>query len=248
MKTLCLVGNRFNAFSNENAIITVNELLAVINDIANQQHIRETIRVIVGQGVSDADLQLLDSLLIEHQLAELVMIESAQGKRAASCLSHKHHSYNTLISDPEQLQDKRFMSYLMIDDACAEMSDHVTGQHIQGMVLVEAARQMTIAVTEKFFIADSHLVGFTTDKLETVFQRYVFPVPCLMDYEIKAHRSLGNNARFNVVVGFYQNDQLCTEVKYQFSTFDRAFLKQKESQLAADSYQELIAPPLKRVG
>lgn len=45
-----------------------------------------------------------------------------------------------------------FESHLMLNDRCAEMSDHVTGQHLQGMILIEAARQMTLAVTEMYFI------------------------------------------------------------------------------------------------
>ncbi|MBD2810814.1 hypothetical protein ID853_07945 [Xenorhabdus sp. Vera] len=67
-------------------------------------------------------------------------------------ITHKHKRKNVLISKTIKTGDTSYQCHLLIDDDCAEMADHVTGQHIQGMVLLEACRQMINSVSERFLI------------------------------------------------------------------------------------------------
>lgn len=66
--------------------------------------------------------------------------------------THKNKAENVLISEVSQIDVASYQCHLLIDDGCAEMADHVTGQHVQGMVLLEACRQMVNSVSERFLI------------------------------------------------------------------------------------------------
>ncbi|WP_233420966.1 AfsA-related hotdog domain-containing protein [Xenorhabdus nematophila] len=65
--------------------------------------------------------------------------------------SHKRIPHNTIIGSTRKENENSFSLPLLIDERCELMSDHQTGQHIQGMILIEACRQTFIAVTEEFF-------------------------------------------------------------------------------------------------
>jgi hypothetical protein len=56
-----------------------------------------------------------------------------------------------MLSLPRRVSESCFEADVLVDDAGEHMSDHVSGQHLPGMVLIEAARQMILAVTEEFF-------------------------------------------------------------------------------------------------
>lgn len=227
-----VVGDKFINFANkhENVCVFSEFLLLLSNKIVC------VTKVILGQGLSNEErsviklLSMHDGMLVDNDLE----IEFASLRD-----THKHNVSNILISDPVRLTNGNvFSAHLLINDDCIEMSDHTTGEHIQGMILIEAARQMTIAVTEKFFIRNLGQVGFTTDGMETEFIRYVFPIPCVMNYVVQSHRGIDNNNRFKVLIEFHQYDELCAKVVYEFSTFSNNLLKQVELDLAEERMQK----------
>ncbi|ETS33145.1 A-factor biosynthesis repeat protein [Photorhabdus khanii NC19] len=59
-----------------------------------------------------------------------------------------------MIGVAEKVNKNLFSLPLLIDERCELMADHQTGQHIQGMILIEACRQTFIAVTEEFYMSD----------------------------------------------------------------------------------------------
>src|SRR5690625_2275198 len=65
-------------------------------------------------------------------------------QRASSALSHKHNPKNTLVSMPRQVTADTFELHLMIDEDCELMNDHLSGQHVQGMVLIERSEERRV--------------------------------------------------------------------------------------------------------
>ncbi|MDP1217553.1 AfsA-related hotdog domain-containing protein, partial [Klebsiella pneumoniae] len=68
---------------------------------------------------------------------------------------HKRKKANILITSPEKRDEDNYCARLILQDASELLCDHQTGQHIQGMVLIEAARQTIIATSEKFLLAEA---------------------------------------------------------------------------------------------
>jgi hypothetical protein len=69
----------------------------------------------------------------------------------------------------------------MIDENCERMNDHMSGQHMQGMVIMEAARQAMIAVTEMYLLPEKGIdYSFISDSLTVSYSNYAFPVKAII--------------------------------------------------------------------
>lgn len=90
--------------------------------------------------------QVLDEMQINHAycLARSEGLERGcpdrqlwHGELADRASSHKHCSENVLISTPERLEQDEFELELRLHARSELMPDHLTGEHVQGMVLAE---------------------------------------------------------------------------------------------------------------
>jgi hypothetical protein len=230
---LYVVGDKFKNFSENPKVISISALEILVNSINEKIETSEQYLIYVGQGISTERLKILDAKIAQANIENIIQLKTPEYyEKADSNLTHKHKIENIMISDPMRQDADHYISVLMLDDNCAEMSDHVTGQHIQGMVLVEAARQMTLAVTEKYFLDENsrRKIDFVTNHLETNFHNFVFPLDVKIDYEIKKIRGLAGNQRFDVIAKFIQNKKICVEVGYGFSVYANGFVKEKEQE------------------
>ncbi|MEM9103729.1 MAG: AfsA-related hotdog domain-containing protein [Pseudomonadota bacterium] len=225
-----IVGDKYQAFKAHKRVITYSDFQALLNSSdVDPVAIKNTL---VGQGVNDSEREQL-FMLMQHKNDSPASAVAL--KRADRRLTHKHKNENILITCPEKLDDQTYLSHLAIDDDSAQLSDHVTGQHIQGMVLIEAARQMTLAVTEQYFIEENEGIGFATDSLETTFHRYTFPCDVQMYYTVLSHRQgFHKNAKYKVKITFVQNDFVCAEMIYGFSTYQQKFIQGQERKQAEE--------------
>jgi hypothetical protein len=237
VKKLYIVGDKFKSFSKNPNVMPISLLeesvmFADLTQIQNQVYM-----AYIGQGIDFGRVETLRKRIAMKGLDQSYQLKMAENFKATHLLTHKYKLENIMISDPEQYSDSGFTSMLMLDDNCAEMSDHVTGQHLQGMVLIEAARQMTLAVTEKFYINPENRgkMSFVTDSLSTEFKSYLFPLEVELLYSVNKVRGFEENKRFDTTIQFIQNGKVCTEVKYGFSVFKPEFVDQKEQQLAINT-------------
>jgi hypothetical protein len=164
-------------------------------------------------------------------------------RKSTSRLTHKHKEQNVMISEPIFKGKDEYECLLMLDDYCAEMSDHVTGQHIQGMILIEAARQMVIAVTEEFFITDDNKgkLNFVTHRIDTVFNHFIFPLPVTIHFKIIEMKiSRNNNLSCTAKISFSQDNVIATEIVFKYSALDFKFIADKESEMADKCIQSQL--------
>lgn len=180
-----------------------------------------------GQGISaDRLLKLLDFVESHHLQTQYQFSLDCLNKKANHLLTHKQYSKNILISDPEKNNENCFTSFLILDEACSEISDHTHGEHLSGMVLIEAARQMTIAVVEKFYLSSrTFQLEFVTHSVETQFTQFVFPFQVYLDCTVNSMKGFLNNLRLSMSISISQNNTSCATVNYVFSVLDAAFLK-----------------------
>lgn len=238
-KALIVVSDKFSKFTMGKQAVTESQLHAML---ALPEHILPGRTCLVpGQGLSETKLAAL-----------ITMIEAADphGKRwdasplrelpdrAGSMLSHKHEPANTLISRPEQTGEGSYRLDMCIDQNCELMGDHQTGQHVQGMILVEAARQSFLAVSEAFY---PHPAGgktyFVIHTLSTDFVGFVFPLHAHIDYRVLAFDENERRQKFKVETDFVQNGEIRTRVAFSFTVYPHDVIAEKEASLADVAFQ-----------
>lgn len=196
---------------------------------------------IPAQGLSEQELHLLMATLPPANLE--ILLKSCNLPLAKSRLTHKRRRENVIISRPYQISSQDFVAQLALDDECAEMSDHTTGEHLQGMVLIEAARQIFIAVTEEYCLPpplaeDSY---FVINSFDTKFNAFAFPLPTQITYTVCSQSKTARGSSFTAAIGFLQAGLNVCEVTVQFSVYDATYLGPKENAKAQASVARATA-------
>lgn len=168
-----VVGEKFRDFSYFPGVITCSEL---INEWSNNNETFSR-QFVFGQGVTEADLNSVKAI-VRNSNSRCIEIEEKITDRADRCLVHKHKPKNVLITTPEKINENEFKSSLIIDEDCELLDDHIAGLHVQGLVFVEAARQMHMAVTEMYDLTEYYRgrICYALDKIEVQYHTFLFPM------------------------------------------------------------------------
>lgn len=120
------------------------------------------------------------------------------------------------------------------------MGDHQTGQHVQGMIVIEAFRQSFLAVTESFFPLESKSTYFVINVMNTTFMSFLFPLPAHVNYRILEARRSGKRARYRVVMSAVQNDIPCATAEVCFTVYPASSITPKEAELAEEITEAML--------
>ena len=236
VKRIYIVGDRFNKFADNPNVVSVSK---IESDLFKGSLNINGVVYELGQGVS--------AERVRHILAEVKKypgldkyFQFSEIEKSYKNLVHKSNVANSMITKPEKLSANRYRADVYIDDQCDDIRDHITGQHIPGMALSEACRQMFLAVTELYYLRaqlSSHYFVINTSTIE--YYKFVFPLDISINYVIdeferKSHGSL----KFSVVMEVVQAGKVCALVKYGFSTYDSKFLHEKESEAAIKALRQ----------
>ena len=182
-RILLVVGDKFASYVAHKEAVTVSELLGLLSlpksfDCSSDRKV-----LVPGQGIGDENRQAL--LRTAANSANLHQYDFSLWHklpdRAAAVHAHKAHSRNVLVSVPRQISSDEFELDLMIDEGCELMTDHMSGQNMQGMVLMEAARQAMIVVTESHLVPGKGVeYSYVSDSLTVSYSNYAFPVSALI--------------------------------------------------------------------
>ncbi|MFT3690224.1 AfsA-related hotdog domain-containing protein [Paenirhodobacter sp.] len=186
-----------------------------------------------GQGLSEADHAEIEALARHNGYSDAFRFWRTflAAPRAPRSLTHKHQAHNSMISVPQAQADGVYRAELLICSGNELISDHVTGQHVQGMVLIEACRQMFIAVSELCHMdhEDGRRSYVVFNRMEAAFKAFTFPLPAVVEYRALSRTSprpdrLSITAELNVV----QNDKTTTTLTVDYTLFHAERLRQKE--------------------
>jgi len=186
-KTLLVVSDKFHHFAIKNDVITKSELCSLLctDNLIFPESTK--VHLILGQGFSDKALKHIINLLSTSKHSkyfDFKMLDFVP-KRASKQLTHKHKAENILISQPQRQSESIFKMEMLIDEECEMMGDHQTGLHIQGMILVEAARQASMAVIEHFLVKNTdEKLYFVFNNLNVNYNRFAFPLPTTLKVTI----------------------------------------------------------------
>jgi hypothetical protein len=179
-KTLLIVSDKFHDFATRKDVITISELYNLLSSNNVSIPYSKKILLIPGQGFSEKQIE--DILRLSSTTKNIASFDFSLWrnipKRASTQLTHKQKKENILVSEPKRQSESIFNMNVLIDENCEMMRDHQTGLHIQGMLLVEAARQAYLATMEKFYIENSTEKNyFIFNKLNVGYNKFSFPLP-----------------------------------------------------------------------
>jgi A-factor biosynthesis hotdog domain len=231
---LHVVGDKFVTFAGENpGVMTVSNFERLLDKELARPH-----ALIVGQGVSLERLSLLEERIQKSPAKNRVTIQEARIRdRCPGKYTHKHFDHNTIITTP--FRDEKadlYRSYLVLDDDCAEMSDHVTGHHLQGVVFFEASRQMLLAATERFWLEQiGRPYYFVLNEYNITYHTFGFPLPTELTMKVLAERGdtrQSGSVFLDIKVEFFQVGVPITECVIKYAAFDKALLSAREGLLS----------------
>ena len=241
-KCFFVVGDKFTAFAEGKAVITINQLKS-LTDLPEGLMSTEAV-LILGQGVQEDEVRCILQKY-ENQVEIVPFLDTSDLRRvldrAPSDISHKKMSYNTLIGAPQRTADDVFELPLIIDERCELMGDHQSGQHVQGMILVEAFRQSFLAVTDAYFPFGDEAHYFVINVMNTEFQSFLFPLPDHVEYRILEADVNERRARYKVSMSALQNGIECASGEVTFSVYSASSISEKEAKLAHSVTASMLA-------
>ena len=229
-----IIGDKFYEFSKSNHVVSVSDFLNKMGEFGKFASIKQV--YYFGQGVSFDEKKIITEYCIKHNISIF-----RNDKAADSAITHKLKQENIMITDPIKMGENFYRSNLLINDECAEMSDHVTGCHIQGMVLIEAARQMMLAVSEKFIlgIENQGKSYCILNNVITSFNQFIFPIDVVMEHSIISLDTYRNGTyAVKCKTLFIQDNKIATEVAIEYKLYDKRFMVKKEEQIAEKCLQQ----------
>jgi hypothetical protein len=159
-------------------------------------------------------------------------------ERAPLALTHKHAAEHVLIGPPRRVDHDSFMFDVVLTSVQDRLSDHVTGQHVSGMLLIEAGRQAAAVALETVHDDKSIDYAATWSALRASFQHFAFPLPMTIHAAVDS----GDHARANrvdtrVAITIRQLDRIVAELEYEIPLTRMTLLKKLEQRAATRSIE-----------
>lgn len=244
-RIVLVVGDKFANYVKSKEAITVSQLRGLLSLPVHMLPGQSRTVLVPGQGMGDECVeQLLRDAATSPNIAHFdFSLWHNLPQRASSALSHKHNPKNTLVSVPRQLSENTFELHLMIDEDCELMNDHISGQHVQGMVLIEAARQAMLVVTEQFLMPDNGIdYAFIFDALSVRYSHYTFPVNAIIRTNI-TERSVDNPRRLSFAAETFveQCGNTVSEFTMSFGAMERERISKGESLQAVKTHKRFLS-------
>lgn len=230
-----VVGNDYAEFAKHRNVLTILDMMLALRDTERWTGDES---VIIGQGISDDEREMLRAAL---RVRRIHCIEEP-GRLVPLQLTHKSNRDNVLISEPRKIAEGRYQFNFTLNDILDRLSDHVTGQHVGAMLLMEAARQAVIVtLEEEYCIASGTQQGLILERFHSQFDNYVFPLPASM-LVVAEEMDSGDDRHTSVVltIAFYQAGQQVCEMLLDVKLYEAALLEKVENLKARKTIDMLL--------
>ncbi|WP_444997190.1 AfsA-related hotdog domain-containing protein [Aliikangiella sp. IMCC44359] len=236
---LILVSDKFSEFAKNLGVMTYSDFIEGISIGTVEAEV-----VIVGQGFSSRAIELLQSAVNNSPLRDKISLILPDRDIVDSSLVHKKNKKNVVVSNLCRLSERQYKATLLLDESCDEMADHVTGQHVQGTLLIEAARQFMMAVleTEAFGSDERGEYSYVLNEINVSYSRYLFPINAEMICSIE---ELGFNNKSALVtslsVEVCQNDDAVCVVSCKVTGYPKRKLAVIEAREAKKNLRNMVS-------
>lgn len=229
-----VVGDSFAAFAKRTNVMTVSQLLQWL-DAGDM--FSGTERIVIGQGIDEATRQSLSSMLASSGVECVSSIDNL----ASLALTHKRSSAAVLITEPRPLGPRCYEFDFALNDRQDRLSDHVTGQHMGAMLLMEAARQATVASIEReWIIAQSQAHGFILEAFNASFSNYAFPLPMTLRVSMEERERSDSQIRVALTIDFFQSGKNVSEIHLDVRLLQSDVLERIEMRRASQALEAVL--------
>lgn len=201
--------------------------------------------LIIGQGVDHSMIEraIKQRSIIEPDVLGRVNLQTeATMPRAVRRLAHKDKPANICVATPLQIDANRFRLDLHFSASNEFFGDHMTGMHIQGMALTEAARQSFLAVSELFYLNGREgRFYFVIKSFASRYTNFVFPLAAHIEYEVRRASLKDSYASFDVHMKLWQAETVCAEFDVEFTAFAEATISEREASLMGERLSVLLS-------
>lgn len=178
-----VVADRFGRFARGDRVLTVSGLLALLDapapGVAGCHWV-----VHPGQGVDATDCDLLEAAGEKSETSVcLADPETFRQPPERPAVVHKDRPENVLLAGVHHPTDALCRAGLRIHRDNELILDHHTGEHVQGIVIVEAMRQICIAQFETAVrpgLGPAAYAG-VWKRIDLSFQDFLFPLPATVE-------------------------------------------------------------------
>lgn len=243
MQILLVVSDRFNSFASRSCLMTYSELLIALRGGGSQSF--RGVQFVAGQGLDEMQIDhaycLALSQGLEAEFAHWRLWRRVVISDEAMC--HKHRSENVLISPPVKSDEGLFVSELLIHSHNELVLDHLTGEHVQGMVLLEACRQMFLAVTELHCLDGftGEMRYFVINEMAVRYLAFAFPLPAQIRYRLlSSERTRPNRLVVQASMEIWQCGLAVTDMDVKFAVFNAKELREREARLADEAVMRCV--------
>lgn len=241
---MLVVSDKFSAFCAGKDVITISQLRQWLRGEQAPLFSQGRMVLVPGQGLGDD--MVAEILELAPRAPNAGQYDFGpwynRPKRAGSHLSHKQDPHNTLISEPRQIAEDVFEMHLMIDERGELMRDHQSGQHVQGMILIEAARQGPMAVTEAFYLPKDRKFAFVFNDMNIKYNRFAFPLDARLRYTVREKETRkGSRFRFAGDLAVEQTGVQAAFFSFSFSVFEAGLVSRQEGMQAMEALQGGLA-------
>lgn len=244
MHTVYVVNDRFENFSQKHgAVLTFSKFRDFIINHAGSQKIN----VLFGQGVDSAEIERI--VQVYAPLPANINVCRVQKRPKASVFeAHKHKTRNIMVSLAEQVSETEFRLDLYFDGDNEFFDDHMSGQHIQGMSITEAARQAFLTVTEQFYLPKTVRHYFVIHNMSTEFKAFVFPIDAFVRFLVVSKKvGAKGNVSMDARIEIHQAGNICAVCNVSFTAYETGWISEREhaaAVVALESSERQLLQPL----
>lgn len=238
---IMIVGDRFSGYAAVDGVCTASQLLDQLAQ--GVTFLPTTVRA--GQGVSQEQWDQLIGYAHRLGYDGMLTFQHPDFQLAGTSEAHKHRADNTLIANLEDRGNGLYAAALRVHNDNELLLDHQTGMHVQGMVSVEAARQMFLAATERY-IASAHPdvpYYYVINEMNTTFENFLFPTDAEIQLQVlSAQLDDPDRLTLETDISIHQAGRRSTSTYVSYTAFNAAALGPVEHKRAVRAAGRLGSP------
>ncbi|HEX3614140.1 MAG TPA: AfsA-related hotdog domain-containing protein [Sporichthyaceae bacterium] len=243
LTTVCLVGDQFAQFATHQSVRTVSGFVAEVR-AGCFDNLRGPLSISWGQGITTYDRDFVRDGLRSRGLLDSVLLESEEPAVVSRSRTHKQREANAVLAGLRSTGDDTYRASLRLHPENEFLLDHQSGEHLQGMVVIEAFRQMFISVCEQFVAVrwPDRRYSYIWHGMDLRFQNFLFPVQADVECRVRdADLDDPGRLRMTVDLTVHQAGQKCASAGIEFTAFDKDGLVPKEHRAAGKTIDAVLA-------
>ncbi|WP_410614965.1 AfsA-related hotdog domain-containing protein [Amycolatopsis sp. lyj-109] len=215
-----VVADRFAQFARDDRVYTLSGLLALFDSGGLTASGCRWI-VHFGQGIDATDGDLLEAACEKTEgIVRLADPETFRLPSEPPVVVHKNRPENVLLAGVHSPVPTHCRAELRIHRDNELVLDHHTGEHVQGIVIIEAMRQICIAQFETAIrpgLTPASYAG-VWKRIDLSFQDFLFPLPATVESVI-VESDLGRetNLKFRATTAVYQQGRTVATAGIEYS-------------------------------